>query len=439
MAWALDILSRCTQFLTVLGNRNYRTYWLGHLTSVAGHQMMIATQAWLVYRLTGSPLVLGLVGGAQAIPGIGLNLFAGALADRMNPRYITMLGQGGSAVLAGILAILVITGVVEVWHIAVIAFLTSVTTSFDQPSRRTIWPHLVDRSQFMYAISLNQSVWSSTSIIAPGIAAFIIAMAGNITGDEVVGAGVSYYFTFFGFLAMVIAMAMIKMPVIKRSTGATVFHDMVGGLMFTVRHRVFLVLLGMTFVNGFFGVSYMWLMPVFAEEYLGVDVTGYGLLMSVNGIGGVIGTLGIASYGQYQNRTWLFIGSATLFGAAVVLFAVGSSLFHWLPLALATVLVGGMFFSVNQVAASTVLNLLVPDEFRGRVMGLRGATWSVAPLGSLVAGILAVLVSTAFAVAMGGLMVILFALLAFGISTEIRNLRSAVGDSPEAVGAGGSC
>ena len=436
MARVLELLGRRTEFLSVLRSPDYRTYYVGHVASVAGHQIMIAVQAWLVYRLTGSPLALGLVGGVQAIPGIVLNLVAGALADRLNPRYLIMVGQGASALLAGILATLVVTGLVQMWHIVAIAFLISITTSFDQPARRTIWPHLVDRRQFMFAVSLNQSVWSSTRIVAPAIAGLMIATIADATGDEMVGAGASFYMAVVGFLAMVMAMAMIRLPAIKRSTGATIAHDIAEGLLFTLQHRVFLVLLGLTFMNGFFGISYMWLMPVFAEEYLRVDVTGYGVLLSVSGIGGAIGALGVGSFGQYQNRAWLIVGSTILFGATVVLFAVTSAAFHSFPLALVLLLLGGCFFSVSQVAATTILNLLVPDEFRGRVMGLRGVTWSIAPLGSLMAGSLAVLVGTAFAVGLGGLVVILFALLAVATNSEIRNLRSVMPDLTPGVEAG---
>ena len=424
MTTARGVLARRVEFLSVLRTRDFRTYYIGHLSSVGGHQMMIATLGWLVFRLTGSPLALGLVGGAQAVPGIALNLLAGALADRMNPRYLVMVSQAASALLLAALATLIITGAVQLWHILVISLLTGLTTNFDGPARRTLWPHLVTRDQFMFASSLNQSVWSGTRIVAPAVAGLIIATSGRFVGGDLVGAGISTYVSFLGFLAMAVAVGLISLPPIKRSTGATVFHDIVEGLLFTKRHSIFLVLLGLTFVNGFFGISYMWLMPVFAEEYLGVDVQGYGILLSASGIGGVLGTLLIASFGQYQNRPWLIAGAPALFGVSILLFAITSAVLHSFTLAMALVLIGGAVYSVNQVAAVTVLNLLVPDEFRGRVMGLRSLTWSIAPLGSLTAGVLASLVNTAFAVGVGSVVVILFVLLFVATNPHVRNLRT---------------
>jgi MFS family permease len=417
-------LVRRTAFLRVLGNREFRTYYLGNLASVTGHQMMIATLAWLVFRLTGSPLALGLVGGVQAIPGFALNLVAGALADRVNPKHLIILAQGATALLTAVMATIIVTGAIEVWHIVVISLLTGFTTNFDGPARRTVWPHLVDRSEFMFAASLNQSVWSSTRIVAPALAGFTIAASGELLGDELLGAGATVYISFLGFLAMAVAIAMVRVPPIKRSSGATILHDIVEGLLFTKRNTIFLILLGMTFFNGFFGVSYMWLMPVFAEDYLGVDVQGFGVLMSFSGIGGVLGAVAIASFGQYQNRPWLVVGSTTLFGTSILLFAVSSALLHSFPLALLLVLLGGFFYSVTQVASTTILTLLVPDEFRGRVMGLRSLTWSIAPLGSLTTGLVATLVNTAFAVGLNSVMVILFGLLIVATNAQIRNLRA---------------
>ena len=426
MATTLDVLARRLQFLAVLRNRKYRVYYSGLLTSVAGYQMMTATQAWLVYRLTGSVFTLGLVGGLQAVPGFALTLFAGALADRANMRYIIILGQMTCALVIGVLATLVVTGLVQVWHIVVSAVLIGVADTLDQPSRRAVWPHLVPRDQFVYAVSLNSMVWSSTRVVAPSVAGFIIATTGQFVGDEQIGAGFSYYVTFLGFLAMALAMGLVRLPQIRRAGGATVVHDIIQGLSFTFRHRVFLVILGIGFTNGFFGLSYMWLMPVFAEDYLHVDVRGYGFLVAANGVGGVIGTLVAASFGQHQSRAWVLIGSAVAFGAMVVLFAVTSAVLPSFAVALTMVMLGGGFWAVHQVASEGVLNLLVPDEFRGRVLGLRGLTWSLAPMGSLVAGAVAAIANTPLAVALGGAMVVASAMVALASTPEVRHLGPAL-------------
>jgi MFS family permease len=421
------------QFLSVLRGRNYRNYYFGHLISVGGHQMIIATQSWLIYHLTGSPLALGLVSGAQAAPSIILNFYAGALADRANMRYIIVAAEAAAALFTGTLGLLVVTGVVEVWHIAVIAVFTGIALSFDEPARRALWPHLVKRNQYMYAVSLNSTIWSSTRILAPGIAGFIIAVGEKLTGEVMVGAGVSYFFAFAGFLVMALVVRALQIPSVKRSTGATVFHDILEGLLFVKRHSVLLILLVMTLVNGFFGLSYMWLMPVFAEDYLSVDVTGFAMLLSFSGMGGILGTIGVASYGQKVSRTLLVFGGGIMFGIFIVLFAISSFLVHSYPLALVLVFLIGVAFSVYQVASQTLLNLLVPDEFRGRLMGLRALTWTLAPMGSLLAGSVATLINTAFAVGLGGIAVVLYVLLSLALTPILRDIKGSMSDPLGAV------
>lgn len=436
----LQTLARRTEFLTVLRNRGYRIYYVGMLSSVTGQQMYHATQAWLVYYLmepTGSTaalaLTLGLVSGVSAIPGLVLMLFFSALADRLNPKKLIFIGEVASALFMAVLATLVVTGLVQVWHIVVIAFLTGLANALDHPSRRVIWAHLVPREQFIYAISLNQTIWNGTRIFAPGLAGFIVATVTSATGDEQMGLGVSHYVSFLGFLAMAIAVGMIRLPQIKRSTGATVLHDIVEGLAYVKRNPVFIHLMGLFFVVGFFGHGYTILMPLFAGEYLDVGVGEFGVLLSVTGAGGIIGIFGVASFGRYQNRPWLMIGGSVLSGVGLVLFATTSAVLHSFPLALVLLAMTGATSAVFMVAAGTVINLLVSDEYRGRVMGLRGLMWSLIPLGGFQAGLLASVTNAAFAIALNGAVVIAFSLLAYVFSRELRNLRQL---APEATMAG---
>ncbi len=429
----LQTLARRTEFLTVLRNRNYRFYYAGMLSSVTGQQMYHATQLWLVYYLTGSPATLGWVAGVQAIPGLVLMLFFSALADRVNPKKIIIVGEAAAALFMVVLATLIVTGLVQVWHIVVIAFLTSLANSVDHPARRVVWAHLVPREQFIYAISLNQTIWNGTRIFAPGLAGLIVATVASTTGDEQLGLGVSHYVSFLGFLAMAVAIGMIRLPQITRSTGATVLHDIVEGLAYVRRNSVFIHLMGLYFVAGFFGHGYTVLMPLFAGEYLGVGVGEFGVLLSVTGAGGIVGTFGVASFGRYQNRPWLILGGNVLAGVGLVLFATTSALLHSYPLALVLLFLIGATSSVFMMAAGTVINLLVQDEYRGRVMGLRGLMWSLIPLGGLQAGLLASVIGAPLTIVLNGVVVIAFTLLAYVFSREIRNLRQL---APEATRAG---
>jgi MFS family permease len=414
-------------FLSVLRHRNYRIYYLGLVASVMSHQGMMAAQGWLVFDITGQPLTLGLVGAAQAIPGLVFNLVAGALADRFDPRRMILVGEGAAAVLISILAALVFADAVEVWHIVVIAFLIGIATSFDQPARRVVWPSLIPRSEFLAGTALNQGAWNGTRVIGPGLSMGIIALVGAITGDDRLGAAISFMVIAAGFGAMAIAITFVHMPEIKRAGGATLFHDIVEGLAFVVKQRIFLLLLGLSFSIGYFGLSYQQLMPAFAKDTLGLGPSGVGALYVASGMGGVAGIIVAASYGASIDRAKLIGGGATLMGLTIIGFGI-SGVIGWAILSVALAALAGALYSVFQIGANTLLNLLVPAEFRGRVMGLRGIMWSLSPLGALQAGFIAGLTSTPFAIGVGGVGVLIATGLVFGLSKQVRNAESLVKD-----------
>ena len=418
-------LARRFEFLIVLRRRDYRRYWLGLVASVTSQQALLTAQGWLVYDITGEEVALGLVAAAQAIPAIVFNLVAGALADRLDPRRLILLGEGFAAIVIVVLATLVLVERIEVWHILVSAFLIGISTSLDQPARRVIWPALIERRQFMFATALNQGVWNGTRVFAPMVAAVPIAVIGGITGDFRLGAAVAFYLIAAGFATMAIAIMTIALPEMRRATGQTVLHDIADGLAFVARHRIFLLLLMMSFAIGYFGLSYQWLLPAFAVDVLGLGPEGLGLLQTASGVGGLIGIFLSASYGQQQSRALMLGGGAGLLGASVLVFGLNGA-WQWYWLALAMAAMSGGFYSIFQTASNTLLNLLVPTEYRGRVMGLRGVMWSLAPLGALQAGFVASYTSTPFAITLGGGAVIVVTILAFVFSGQIRSIHRLV-------------
>ena len=433
----MQTLSRRTAFLSVLAIRDFRLFMVGLLSTVLGRQILVATQAWLVYSLTGSPLALGAVGGVHAVPGIAVALFSGALADRFNPRRIILLAESATAPLLAVLATLVVTGRVELWHILLVSFLTGITQTIDGPARRTVWAPMVPREKFAFAVTMNSAVWDVTHIVAPGVAGGIIASVGSLTGNDQTGAGVGFYVAFVGFVIMVVAMRMVRVEPAKRSGGATVFHDIVDGFRFVRRNRVFLYLLALSLSAGYFGLSYVYLMPVFAEDYLHVGAGGFGVLLSMAGIGGLLGLLSVASFGQYQDRPWLLVGGITVAGGGMILFATTTAMVQSYALAMVLMVLIGGAFAVFQVATATTMNLLVPDEYRGRVMGLRGIMFNLAPLGSLQAGLIASVFDTPSAVSFAGAVLIALGLLVYAVSPEVRRLRSTVAEANAAHAQGG--
>ena len=418
-------LARRFEFVSVLRRRHYRRYWLGLVASVTSQQALMTAQGWLVFDLTGEVVALGLVAAAQAVPSIAFNLVAGALADRLDPRRLILIGEGIAALVVAALALLVITERVEVWHIVASAVLIGMSTSLDQPARRVVWPALVERSQFMFATALNQGVWNGTRVFAPMVATVPIAVVGAWTGDFRLGAAVALLLIAAGFAAMAVAICAIALPDLKRASGRTVAHDILDGLRFVARNRIFLILLLMSFSIGYFGLSYQWLLPAYAVEALGVGPAGLGLLQTASGVGGLTGIFLSASFGQSQSRALMLGGGAGLLGASVLVFGLNGGL-GWVWLALAMAAASGGLYAIFQTASNTLLNLLVPTEYRGRVMGLRGVMWSLAPLGALQAGFVASYTSTSAAIALGGAAVIAVTALVFALSPQVRAIHRLV-------------
>jgi MFS family permease len=423
-------LAKRFQFLTVLRHRDYRIYYIGLLASVASHQGMMAAQGWLVFDITRQPVALGFVGAAQAIPGIVFNLLAGALADRIDPRRMIVFGEGAAALLMALLAVLVLTDIVQVWHIIGIAFLVGIATSFDQPARRVVWPALIPRSEYASGTALNQGVWNGTRVVGPAISTGLIGVVAVITGDARLGAGVAFVMISAGFAAMVVAIGFVQLPEMRRAGGATVLHDIKDGLVFVATHRIFLILMGLSFSVGYFGLSYQYLLPAFAGDTLGLSPLGLGALYVSSGVGGIIGIFVAASYGNSIDRSKLIGIGATLMGVSIIGVGVTG---RWDVAALSAVLVAtsAMLYSTFQIGANTLMNLLIPTEFRGRVMGLRGIMWSLSPLGALQAGFIAGYTSVPFAIGVGGVAVMLITATVWVLSKQLRNAESLVNQVDE--------
>lgn len=410
-------LTASTRMLSALRYPQYRRFWLGSLASVSANQMMWVAQGWLVYQLTGSPLYLGYAGLVSALPAIALSLVGGVLADKMEQRRLIIACEFSVALLLLLLAIITSLQIVLVWHVLAIAFLSGGIRAFNQPSRQAIFPHLVDRKDLMAAVSLNTFIWEGTRIIVPAAAGLIIAKF-NIASV--------FYLATLGHLLLAVAVLGIRLPPIQRSRGKTMLQDMAEGVGFIKNNSIFALLIGISFVSSFFGMAYVYLLPIFAQDILKVGPSGYGFLSSVGGIGAVAGIAIAASLSDSRRQGWLLTGSATLFGASIILFALSRSY----SLSLAALFIAGLFFSIFLVLTQTLLQMLVPDQLRGRVMGIYSMLWNVMPLGGMQVGAVANFVGAPIAVAIGGLAVAAYTL---GIASSFPHFRKLGTTSPEPV------
>jgi len=394
----------------------YRRYWLGSLASIGATQLLVLGKGWLVFELSGSPLKLGLLGAAGAAPQILVSLFGGVLADRLDKRKVLMVTSLVVSSLLLLLAALDFTGAVKVWHVIVIAALIGFTSGFDWPARQAFFPSLIERKHMMSAVALNSVLWQGTRMIIPAIGGIVIAISSTAVVFLAAAAG---FFIMF--------LVLITLDVAHRMTErGNSLHQFVEGLRFIRSSKLFAILIPLTWIVTFFGVSYLQLMPAFAE-ILGVGERGFGFLLSASGVGSVTGTILIVFVQNTRHLGWVilsgsFCATLALFGFSMVTgFAGTIENAYWI--AIGFVFLMSMFNSIYLISSMTVLQMRVPDALRGRVMGIHGITFSLIPLGALFGGTLASASTPPMAIAIGASIVMLAVLSVAGTQGEIRNLK----------------
>ncbi len=393
------------------------------LAAVGGFQVNSFGQFWLVHTLDDSPIALGYVALANAVPAIVLNLVGGVVADRFDKRRLIMTAQIGTASLVFLLGLLAVTGVVEVWHVLVIAFFAGAINAFNQPAQMALYPHLVERKALMSAVALNSSIWQGTRIVAPAVAGVLIWLLGTSSPFFLAAVGNIV----FVLVVMRLTVAKIDQPVRKKA-----FGDLIEGVRYIKGNPIFRFLIGMTFFNSFFGMAYVTMMPVFADDILGVGSGGQGLMMSSGGVGALLTTIYLAAKGNFKNRGILLVGGAVMTGLFIGAFALSTDLIGSLPLAMALLFLFGMSSSTYMISIQSSLQMLVPDRMRGRVMGFYGMTWSIMPLGGLYAGLIAGLIGVPWAIAVGGLLVSGFAIGPALLNSDVRNIGTILARQSEA-------
>jgi MFS family permease len=366
-----------------------------------------------MHELTGSPLYLGYVGLANAIPAIALNLVGGVVADTVKKKRLIVVTQTLSSALVFLLGILTVSGIVEVWHVMVIAVLAGAVNAFNQPARQALYPQLVDRTALMSAVALNSSVWQGTRIIAPAIAGGLIALFGTAS---------AFFFAGAGMFSFAIVVYRLRFSEVERKTTNNPMGDLLEGLKFIRDNSIFSFLMGMAFFNSFFGMAYITQMPVFARDILNIGAEGQGFLMSISGVASLLVTVWLGTARNVQHKSLLLLGGGTMTGLSVAGFALTSQYIGSYLLAGIFMFLIGIFTSMYMISIMNSLQMMVPNHMRGRVMGFFGMTWNIMPLGGLYAGAFAELVGTPSAIAIGGMLVTLFAIGSALMNKRVRSL-----------------
>ena len=401
--------------LQALESIRFRHFWFGCLAYAGSVRLVMIGQGWLVFELSRSPLDLGLLGAAMAIPAILLTWTGGALADRVNRRKLLMATSVATMALLAVQAALDLSGVVAVWQVLVIAVLLGLVGGLEWPAMQALMPSLVARERLMSAVALNAIAWQSTRMVIPALGGVAIALWDT---------GVLFLAALAGPASMLAVLSRLGTGVETRMKSATrgAFAE---ALRFVLDHRLFAVLIPLSWAAGFFVSSFLQLMPVFAD-LLGAGGAGFGVLMSASGMGSVTGSVIVGSLGTSRRLGWVMLGSLIAGCACLLGFAAVAGFADAVPNAFYTgmffVSMTNLFISVFMVTAMTALHLRVPDSLRGRVMGLHGAAFNLMILGALFTGALATLIGAAAALALGVLLVMAASAAVLATQHEVRRL-----------------
>ena len=376
--------------------------------------MAQTVQAWLVYELTGSALALGTVFGAFAIPMIVLPFFGGVLADRLDRRKVIWIMQSAATLLALVMAILVATELIQVWHIFVISFISAIALAFDQPTRQAIIPDLVPRDELRPAVALNSAVFTGGAFIGPALAGFLVAQAGlPLAGAFFINAAT--------FGAVIVAVAFMRIPPMEPSrTRGSVLSTALDGFRFVGRNELIIMVMILSLATSLFGRSYHALLPVFAKDILDVGIQGLGMMNSAPGAGSIVGAVLIGMNLRLPPNGVLGLGGMAVLALLLIGFASSESY----ALSLVLLFLLGVLGTVMITATRTILQLSAPREYMGRVMSLSTiAVIGFGPLGGFIVGPLADVAGAPNSLYISSALVVIAAALLAGVRPTLRRAR----------------
>src|ERR1051326_5702321 len=375
-----------------LRHRNYRLFFWGQLVSLVGTWMQQTAMSWFVYEITNSKFLLGLVSAVGSAPMALSSIWGGSLADLYPKRSILVATQSAQMLCAFFLAAGVLLGFAPTWFIIIFAAFNGLAMGFDMPARQAFTVEMTSREDLLNAISLNSSIVNGARVVGPSIAGLIVGA---------IGVAMCFFLNGLSFIAVIAGFLLMRLPRFERKIEiASPGEHAWNGVAYSMKHPRVRTILLLFLAVGVFGWSYAVLMPAFARDVLRRGANGYGILMSASGSGALVGALIVATYGHLFTPRKLALGGVWLFSAALLAFAFTRNF----TLALLFLFVAGfgmlLFFSTSD----TVLQTIVPDEMRGRVMGVWSLVFgAMIPLGSLEAGAVAHWIGTPITLAFGAI------------------------------------
>lgn len=389
-----------TSALEAFKSRQFLMFWSTICLSLTGLWVRITAQGYLVYDLTEDEFLLGLVGFANAAPVLLAAPIAGAVLDRIDRRRVLLTVQSTLVVTGLTLAILVQMGNIQVWHVMLIAIVNGVASGFDWPARLTLMPALVQRRQLKSAVALTAAAFNGSRIIGPAIGGYLIGL---------VGLAACFYFNAALYVPFVIVLATLSIDraVVPPDQVAGIkgaYANLLDGYRYIWRTPVIRGLLSVDIIPLMFGVAYFTLAPAVARDVLGLGGQGLGLLLAANGIGALSGTIAVAMMSGARRRGRIVIAGVGCFGVVLIFFALSNNLI----LSLALILALGLATSTYATFNDTLVQTLVDEEYRGRVLAVYTMLWGLTPIGGLEAGFIARYIGVQGALVVNGLIVLAY-------------------------------
>ena len=395
--------------LLALTVRNFRLYWLALVAQVVGQHMFWFTLGWLAFEITGSQAQLGFIYLCGFVPQFTLTLLGGVLADRVDARKLIGAAQTNSAIGIIIVGLATMFGVAQLWHLALGAFLLGLSGAIDEPARASFFPRLLPRPLLSSAVPLISMAFGSSRMIAPSIAGFLIAAAGAPTTFLVCAAGVS---------TMIAVLFLVRPARGEARSHGSLLNNFTDSLHYIRGNEVFAKVIAVALLNATMAMGYIHMLPVFAKDVLEVDSRGLGILTSAAGVGALTGLLSYAWLQSRMSPRNLMVGAMTAYSVALI----GLALSDWFWLSFCMIFVAGLCHGYFLTCAQVILQTMVEDHYRGRVMSVFTLVWSLASLSGFLLNIAGSLAGPRLALAGGAVIVLAYVWLSLARATALRKL-----------------
>jgi MFS family permease len=395
--------------LLALRVRNFRLYWLALVTQVVGQHMFGFTLGWLAFEITGSQAQLGFIYLCGFVPQFALTLLGGVLADRIDVRKLIRAAQTNTAIAMIMVGVTAMLGVAQLWHLALGAFLVGLSSAIDEPARAAFFPRLLPRPLLRSAVPLISMAFGSSRIIAPSIAGFLIAAAGAPTVFLLSAAAVS---------TMIAVLFLIRPQRAAAPSHGSLLSNFTESLRYIRANEAFAKAIGAALVNATLAMGFIHVLPVFAKDVLQVDSRGLGILTAAVGAGALTGFVTYAWVQSRMSPRNLIVSALTIYNVALIGFAFSD----WYWLSFCTILLAGLCHAYFLTCVQVMLQTLVEDRYRGRVMSVFTLVWSLMYLSGFLLNSAGALAGPRVALAGGAAIVLAYVWLSLARATALRNL-----------------